>query len=312
MVGASLEAFAQTKQYRIGFLAPDSFDPATDPFLKAMVEGLRERGYVIGKNLQLDLRSAAGRYERMPALATELVDSKPDVLASVGTPGVAALKNATKTIPIVMVASGDALATGLVANLASSGNNVTGATFFGKELMLKRLQLMKDVVPGMQHVAVLVNGVNQTTESNMRAMTDSAKPLKIELRQFDVRGAKDIPAAFGAIRAAKAQALVLFEEAALYVNAKAIADLALQQRLPSAAFPDFASQGGLIGYGANFPAMFRRAGHFFDKILKGEKPANIPVERPDTFDLVVNLKTARALKIRLPQSILGSANQVIQ
>ena len=209
-------------------------------------------------------------------------------------------------------ASGDALATGLVANLASSGNNVTGATFFGKELMLKRLQLMKDVVPRMRRVAVLVNNANPTTESNMRAMTDSVKPLKIALHPFDVREAKDIPVAFGAIRAAKAQALVLFEEAALYVNGKAIADLALRQRLPSAAFPDFAGQGGLIGYGADFPAMFRRAGYFFDKILKGEKPSSIPVERPDTFDLILNLKTARALNIRLPQSILGSANQVIQ
>lgn len=296
----------------MGFLAPDRFDPEKDLFLQAMVDGLRERGYVLEKNLRLDIRSAGGRYERMPAIATGLVESKPDILASVGTPGVVALKNATRTIPIVMVASGDALATGIVANLASSGNNVTGATFFGKELMLKRLQLMKDVVPALQRMAVLVNRANQTTESNMRAMTDAAKPLKVELLQFDVGEAKDIPVAFQAIRKAQAQSLALFEEAALYVHAQAIADLALEQRLPSAAFPDFADRGGLIGYGVNFAAMFRRAGYFVDRILKGESPSRIPVERPTTFDLILNLKTARALNVRLPQSVLGSANRVIE
>ncbi len=314
VAGFSLDALSQGKGkvYRIGFLAPDSYDTANDPFLREMLNGLRERGYDTGKNLQLDLHSADGSYERMPRLARELIALRPDVLASVGTPGVLALKNATRTIPIVMVASGDAVATGLVANLASSGNNVTGATFFGKELMLKRLQLLKDVVPELRRVAVLVNTANQTTESNMPGMNESAKALKIKLLQFDVREAQDVPVAFQAMRKAKAQALAVFEEAVLYVNAKTIADQALEQRLPAASFPEFADRGGLIGYGVNSHAMFRRAGYFFDKILRGESPSNIPVERPTTFDLVVNLKTARALNVRLPQSILRGANRVIE
>jgi len=311
-VTAPCAVFGQGKVYRIAFLAPDSSDAAGDLFLKSMLDGLREKGYVIGKNLQLDVRWAEGHYERMPGLAVELVASKPDLLMSVGTPGVASLKSATRTVPIVMVASGDALATGLVASLASSGNNITGATFFGKELMLKRLQLLRDVVPGMQRMAVLVNPANQTTESNMRAMQESAKPLKMELRAFDVREAKDIPVAFEAMRKVKVQALAVFEEAALYANAKTIAELALRQRLPTAAFTEFADQGGLIGYGVNFAEMSRRAAYFVDKIIKGEPPSKIPIERPTTFELVLNMKTARDLNLRLPQAILGSANRVIE
>jgi len=310
--GMPFDALSQGKVWRIAFLAPDAFDPVNDPFLREMIEGLRERGYVVGKNLQLDVRSAEGRYERMPGLARELVESRPDALASVGTPGVSALKNATHTIPIVMVGSGDALAMGLVANLASSGNNVTGATFFGKELMLKRLQLLKDVVPGMQRLAVLVNSANQTTESNLRAMSESASALKIEIAPFDVRQASDLPRAFQAMRKSRAQALAVFEESVLYANAKTIADQALEQRLPAAAFPEFADRGGLIGFGVSFPAMFRRGAYFLDKVLKGERPTTIPIERPTTFELVLNLKTSRALGIRLPQSILGSANRVIE
>ena len=178
--------------------------------------------------------------------------------------------------------------------------------------MLKRLQLLRDVVPGMQRMAVLVNPANQTTESNMRAMQESAKPLKMELRAFDVREAKDIPVAFEAMRKAKVQALAVFEEAALYANAKAIAELALRQRLPTAAFTELADRGGLIGYGVNFAEMFRRAAYFVDKIIKGEAPSKIPIERPTTFELVLNMKTARDLNLRLPQAILGSANRVIE
>jgi putative ABC transport system substrate-binding protein len=305
-------SLGQGKLYRIAFLAPDSQKADADPFLQAMIDGLREKGYVVGKNLQLDISYASGRYERMPELAVALVESKPDLLMSVGTPGVLALKSATRTIPIVMVSSGDALATGLVASLASSGNNVTGATFFGKELMQKRLQILSDVVPGMQRMAVLVNPANQTTESNMRAMNESAKALKMELVAFDVHRAEDISAAFEGMRTAKVQALVTFEEAILYANAKTIADLALKRRLPSGAFPDYADLGGLLGYGANFAAMFRRAGYFVDKVLKGEPPSRIPIERPTTFDLVINLKTARALNLRLSQSVMGGATRVIE
>jgi len=314
VIGAPLHAFGQKagKMYRMGFLAPDSFDAASDPFLRAMVEGLRKYGYEERRNIELEFRSADGNYSRLPRLAAELVDRRPDILASVGTPAVLALKNATRTIPIVMVASGDALATGLVANLASSGNNITGSTFFGKELMLKRLQLLKDALPEIRRIAVLVNTDNPTTESNMRAMSQAAKPLGVDLSQLDVRSGGDVPPAFQVMRKTKVEALAVFEDAVLYGNAKAIADLALQQRLAAAGFTDFADNGGLIGYGANSLDLFRRAAYFIDKLLKGESPGNIPVERPATFDLVVNLKTARSLGIKLPQSILGRADRVIE
>ncbi|MBI2750152.1 MAG: ABC transporter substrate-binding protein [Burkholderiales bacterium] len=312
-IGISQQAFAQKrgKVYRIGFLVPDSVNPALDPFLRAMLEGLRRYGYEERKNIELDFRSADGNYEHLPRLAAELIDRRPDVLASVGTPGVMALKNATRAIPIVMVASGDAVATGLIAGLAKPGGNITGSTFFGKELMLKRLQLLKDAVPGVRRVALLVNPDNQTTESNVRAIIEAEKPLNIELLRIDVRRGSDVVPAFQTMRNKKASAVALSEDAVLYGSAKAIAELALDQRLPAVGFTDFADNGGLLGYGASFLEMFRRAGYFIDRLLRGEKPANIPVERPTTFDLVVNLETARALGVKLPQSILVRADKVV-
>ena len=297
--------------YRIGVLAPDTFDPA-DPFVRALFEGLRKRGYEETKNIELDFRWADGNYDHLPRLAAELIDRRPDVLASVGTPGVLALKNATRTIPIVMIASGDALATGLIASLARPGGNITGSTFFGKELMLKRLQLLKDAVPRIKRVALLVNPDNQITESNMRAMGEVEKPLNIELRRIDVRRGSDVAEAFQTIRKRKADAIALFEDAVLYGSAKAIADLALEQRLPAVGFTDFVDSGGLIGYGVNFPDLFRRAGYFISKLLNGESPTNIPVEQPTKFEMVVNLKTAKALGIKVPQSILLQATKVIE
>lgn len=313
MIATSLNAFSQNrgKIYRIGFLAPDSFDAASDPFLRAMLDGLRKYGYEEGKNIEFDFGWAEGNYDRLPRLAAELIDRRPDVLAGVGTPSLMALRNATRTIPIVMVASGDAIATGLISSLATPGGNITGSTFFGKELMLKRLELLKDAIPRIKKVAVLVNPDNQTTESNMRAMNDAAKSLKVELYRINVRRKADLAAAFHTMSDENFEAVAVFEDAVLYENAKAIADLALHQRVPAAGFTEFADHGGLIGYGANFSDLFRRAGYFVDRLLKGDSPANIPVERPTTFDLVVNLKTARSLGIKLPQSILARANKLI-
>jgi putative ABC transport system substrate-binding protein len=313
-IATSLNAFSQNrgKIYRIGFLAPDSVDPGSDQFLRALVDGLRKYGYEEGKNIELDFSWADGNYDRLPRLAAELIDRRPDVLAGVGTPSLMALKNATRTIPIVMVASGDALATGLISSLATPGGNITGSTFFGKELMLKRLELLKDAIPGIKQVAVLVNPENHTTESNMRAMNDAAKSLKLKLYRINVRREPDVAAAFHTMSNRNVEAVAVFEDAVLYANAKAIADLALHQRVPAIGFPEFANNGGLIGYGANFSELFRRAGYFVDRLLKGDSPANIPVERPTTFDLVVNLKTAKALGIKIPQSVLVRATQVIE
>ena len=313
-IATSLNAFSQNrgKIYRIGFLAPDSFDAGSDQFLRALVDGLRKYGYEEGKNIELDFSWADGNYDRLPRLAAELIDRRPDVLAGVGTPSLMALKNGTRTIPIVMVASGDALATGLISSLATPGGNITGSTFFGKELMLKRLELLKDAIPRLKRVAILVNPENQTTESNMRAMNVAAKSLKLKLYRINVRREPDVAAAFHTMSNRNVEAVAVFEDAVLYVNAKAIADLALHQRVPAAGFTEFANNGGLIGYGANFSELFRRAGYFVDKLLKGDSPANIPVERPTTFDLVVNLKTAKALGLKIPQSVLIRANRVIE
>ena len=300
------------KVYRVGFLAPDSADLASDPFVRAMLEGLRKYGYEERQNIEFYFRFADGKYDQLPRLADELIDRQPDVLASVGTPGVMALKNATRTIPIVMVASGDAVATGLIASLARPGGNITGSTFFGKELMLKRLQLLKDAAPGIRRVAVLVNPDNQITESNLRAMAEAERPLAIELLRIDVRLGSDVVPAFQKMRNNKASAVAVFEDAVLYGSARRISDLALDQRLPTVGFTDFADNGGLIGYGASFLEMFRRAGYFMNRVLNGDSPANIPAERPTTFDLVLNLKTAKALGLTIPPSILLRADRVVE
>lgn len=299
------------KTYRIGSLSAGSFDGSQQSSAwQATLDGLREYGYEEGKNLAFIFRKADGQYDRLPRLAAELVALKPDLLLSGGTPALLALKNATTTLPIVMVVSGDAVATGLVASLARPGGNVTGSTFFGIELMVKRLELLKDVVPQIKRVGVLVNPDNQTTEPVMRAM-EASKSLKIELHRFDSRSVDDLQTAFSAMKKQKVSAVIVQEDGIFAINDIAVADLCVRNRLPAIGSTEFAVAGCLMGYGANFVDMYRRAGYFVDRILKGANPADIPVERASSFELALNLKAARTLGMKFPSAILQRADRVI-
>ena len=313
-LAAPLASFAQqqpAKVARIGFLGAGYAIGQMAP-VEALRASLRDLGYVEGKNIFIEYRWADGKYDRLPDLAAELVRLKVDVLVTYGTPGTRAAKQATTTIPIVMATSGDAVAVGLVASLARPDGNVTGLTFFDPELSAKRLELLKEAMPRLTRVAVLLNPDNPAKGPSLQAMGITAKSLKVGLQQFDVRGPNEFERAFSAMAKGRVNAVWIHQDPMLYANIKVIANLAAKQRLPSIGFPEFAEAGGLIGYGVNFLELYRRAAVFVDKILKGAKPGDLPVERPTKFELVINLKTAKALGIKIPQTLLQRADKVIE
>jgi putative ABC transport system substrate-binding protein len=304
---------AQTpaKVFRIGVLGATSAS-AYARQIEAFRQGLRDLGYVEGKNIILEYRWAEGRYDRLPDLAAELVRLKPDLLLTHGTPGTRAAKQATTTIPIVMAVSGDAVATGLVASLAHPGGNLTGSSFFNPELSAKRLELIKEVLPGLSRVAVFLNPGNPSSDVGFQAMERTARALGLKLQGFNLRGPKEFDTAFSTLVKGRAGALSVYEDAMLIAQARRVADLAARNRLPTIGFSELAEAGGLMSYGVNFPDLWRRGATYVDKILKGAKPAHLPVEQPTRFELVVNLKTAKALGLTIPPSILVRADQVIQ
>jgi putative ABC transport system substrate-binding protein len=228
------------------------------------------------------------------------------------TPGVLAVKLAITTIPIVMAASADAVATGLVSSLSRPGGNVTGLTFFNPELAAKRLELLKEVVPSMTRAAVLMNPDNSSNGPILHAMIVTAKNLYVDVQPLEARGPGEFDTIFSLIADKQIGALVIQDNPVLIFSAKAIADLALRHQLPASGFPEFAMAGGLMAYGVDFNDMYPRAATFVDKILKGTKPADLPVEQPTRFDLVINLKTAKALGLTVPPSLLTSADEVIE
>ena len=280
--------------------------------LEAFRAGLRDLGYEEGRNIVIEFRWADGRYERLPALFTELIRLNVDVIVTHGTPGGLAAKKATTTIPIVFATAGDAVASGLVASLAQPGGNVTGSTYFIPDLSAKQLELLKETIPGLSDVAILLNPANPMNEPVVPAIRQTAQSLKLELHQFGVHGPAEFDGAFAAMAARRVGGLVLIDDSTLIANAPIIAKLALGQRLPASGWPDFATAGGLMAYGVNYNDMFRRAATFVDKILKGAKPADIPVERATKFGTIVNLKTAKALGIDIPTSLLLRADEVIE
>jgi putative tryptophan/tyrosine transport system substrate-binding protein len=223
-----------------------------------------------------------------------------------------AAKRATTTIPIVMVHSGDAVAAGIVAGLAQPGGNITGSTYFLPELMAKRLELLKAAMPHITQVAILVKPDNPFFRPAIHALEIRANALKLGLQQFEARSSNEFEAAFSAMAKNRIDAVVILEDAVFVSNARAIAHLAARHRIPSAGFNELAEAGGLIGYGVDFIAMYRRAAAFVDKILKGAKPAGIPVEQATKFELVINIKTAKALGLKIPQSLLLRADELIQ
>jgi putative ABC transport system substrate-binding protein len=280
--------------------------------IDALRAGLRELGYVEGKNIAIEYRWAEGKYDRLPQLATELVQLKVEVIVTHGTPGTRAAKQATSTIPIVMAVSGDAVLTGLVASMARPGGNVTGSTFFSPEITAKRLELLKETLPGLSQVAVVVNPGNPLASTHLKGTAPVAKSLKVGLHSVEARSPAEFESAFGAMATKQVDGVVVTDDTILVANAKALADLALKRRMPLIGGAEFAEAGGLIAFGANIPAMYGHAAVLVGKILKGAKPADLPIEQATKFEFVVNLKTASALKLKIPQSILVRANRVIE
>jgi putative ABC transport system substrate-binding protein len=313
MLVAPLRPLAQTKGkvWRIGFLGAS---PAAgyETRIEALRAGLREFGYVEGRNLTVDFRWADGKYERLPALAAELVRAKVDLIVTYGTPGTLACTQATSTIPIVMAIAGDAVATSIVASPARPGGNVTGSTFFNSELAAKRLELIRETFPRARRVAALFNPANPGAGPVLQAMQPAAQSLKLELQRFEVRAPGDLERAFSAMVADRIDAVVAIEDAMLNANVGQLASLAAGKKLPLIGAPDFADFGALMAYGVAQAPVYRRAAHFVDRIFKGAKPGDLPIERATKFEVILNQKAATALGVKFPQSILVRAERVIE
>ena len=311
-LAAPLAAQAQQagKVYRVGFLgtATPSLMAA---WLTAFREGLRERGYVEGKNISMEYRWGEGKPERFPALAAELIKLKVDVVVTSGPQAVRAVQHATTTIPIVMAVIEDPVDLGFVTSLARPGGNITGLSFQDSELVTRRLQLLKEVLPGVIRVGVLWNPTGG--DRTLKAVEVAATSLGLSLQILNVRVEEDLVGAFEAAKQKRAQALVQLASPFFAAHRKTILNLSAKSRLPTTCQErTFVVDGCLMAYGPSFPDMFKRAATFVDKILKGAKPADLPVEQPTKFEMVINLKTAKALGLTIPQSVLVRADEVIQ
>jgi putative ABC transport system substrate-binding protein len=310
---APLAADAQQagKVYRIGWLSALSSGPS--PNLEAFRQGLRELGWVEGQNIGIEYRWAEGMPERLGDLAAELVRLKVDVIIGTATQAAIAAKNATTTIPIVMVAVGDPVGTGLVASLARPGGNVTGLSFLAPEMVGKQLELLKEVVPRVSRVAVLWNPVNPFGALVLREAKVAARSLAVELQILEARGPSDFDSAFVAMAGGRAGALLVLADAMFFLHRTRIVDHVTRSRLPAMFnLREFADAGGLIAYAVSLTDSFRRAATHVHKILKGATPADLPVEQPTRFELVINRKAAKALGLTIPPSVLIRADQVIQ
>jgi len=318
LLGAAATAwpFAARAQQKatpvIGYLGNST--PGSAPMIGAALrQGLSETGYVEGQNLTIEYRWAEGRYDRLPALAADLVGRKVDVIVVGGDPAVHAAKNATSTIPIVFVFGDDAVRRGLVASLARPGGNLTGVSFFVIELNPKRLELLSELVPQARVIALLVNPTRPATESLIRDLQEAARPNGAQFHILKASTESEIDAAFAALVQRQADALVVFPDPFFISRRQQIVALAARHAIPAIYdFREYATAGGLISYGASTTAIFRQIGIYVGKILKGAKPADLPVVRPTAFELVINLKTAKALGLTIPQSILSRADEVIE
>jgi len=310
----SLAAGAQTsaKIPHIGVLSPGA--PATSSQLDAaFTQGLRDYGYVEGQNIVIERRFAEGRAERLPEIVADLVRLKPEVIVTSTDVAIAAVKRQTQSIPIVMANSTDPVGTGFVANLGHPGGNVTGLTGISPELGAKRLELLKEVVPGLSRVAIIWNPDDRGAVFEYKEAESAARPLRLELQSVEMSRADDLESAFSALTAGRAEALMVVGSALAFTNRNQIVALAEKHRLPTVfGTREYADAGGLIAYGSNLPAQWRRAATFVHKILKGAKPGDLPVEQPMQFELAVNLKTAKALGLTISPSLLRKADQVIQ
>ncbi len=309
------EAQQATKVPRVGFLSGISLsDPQLQLYLGAFRQRLHELGYVEGQSIEIHYRSAEGKYQWLPDLAAELVRLKVDVIvASGGAPVVQAAQHATTTIPIVMTSVGDPVAAGLVASLARPGGNITGLAIMSPELVGKHLELLREVVPKISRVAVLWNPANPGNASQLREAAVAALALGVWLQPLEARAPAAIDRAFTAMTKERVGALLVLADSMLIAHRERIADLAAKSRLPAVYGNRLhVEAGGLMAYGANFLDISRRVGSYVDRILKGAKPADLPVEQPTKFELVINMKTAKALGLTIPRSLLLRADQVIE
>ena len=315
-LAAPLAAEAQpaAKVPRIGYLAGSL---ATSPHLReAFRQGLRDLGYVEGRNVVIEYRDAEGKYDRLPALAADLVALKVDVIVVTSTPAALAAKQATRTIAIVLAFVADPIGSGLVTSLARPGGNVTGLSFMAPELVGKRLELLKQAVPGASRIAVLWHpgDLGEGTEKEMLKEADvAARALGVRLQVVEVRGPEDFDRAFSDMTRARADAVTVQSTNIFFIERRRLVDLAAKNRLPAMYLVrEFVDAGGLMSYAPNVADLFRRAATYVDKILKGVKPADLPVEQPTKFELVINMKTAKALGLTIPPLLLLRADQVIQ
>jgi putative tryptophan/tyrosine transport system substrate-binding protein len=304
----------QGKLPRIGFIGLGSAaDQASTARIDALRDGLRELGYLENKNIVIDARWADGYYERLTALVTQLIHLNVEAIVTHGTPATLAAKQTTTTVPVVMVAVSDAVGSGLVSSIAQPGGNITGMTFFNPELAVKRLELLKEAVPAATEVGVLLNSANPQNDQILPVIKQAGQALKVTVLQFAVRSPSEFDDAFAAMRASHVEALLVLDDGGMLItHAEPLAKLALRRGLPSAGFLEFGVAGGLLAYGVNIPDQFRRAATFVDKILKGAKPGELPVERPTRFKTILNLKTAKALGLTVPDKLLVAADEVIE
>jgi putative ABC transport system substrate-binding protein len=308
----SLDAQQPTKIPRIGYLSPNS--PSTNPArYEAFRQGLRELGYVEGKNVFIESRYAEGKLDRLPGLAAELVRLKVDVIVTSSPSPTRAAKEATVTIPIVFAQDGDPVANGFVASLARPGGNITGLSTLAPELSGKRLELLKEVVPKLSRVAVFGTSTSPSTVPTLKETELAAGAFKLQHQYLDILDPKDIETAFRAASKGRVDAVLVLGGPVVFSQRTQIAGLAVKSRLP-AIYPqtEFTEAGGLMYYGANTPDMYRRAATYVDKILKGAKPGDLPVEQPTKFELIINLKAAKHIGLTIPPNVLARADKVIR
>jgi putative tryptophan/tyrosine transport system substrate-binding protein len=278
----------------------------------AFVQRLRELGWVEGRNVAIEYRWPEGRNDRVDEIAVELVRIKVDVIVTTGTPGALAAKQATSVIPVVITTVSDPVGSGLVASLARPGSNITGLSLQQADLAGKKLELLREVIPALRRLAVLANVSNPNAVPEMGQVQAAARTLGLEVAVFEIRRAQDIAPAFEALIKDRSEALYVVGDPLLTTNRLRINILALGARLPTSASREFVEVGGLMSYGPNIPDLFRRAAEFADKILRGAKPADLPIEQPTKFDLAINLIAAKALGLEVPPSLLARADEVIE
>jgi len=301
-----------TRTHRVGFLGNST--PALEAnLIEPFREGLRELGYVEGRNVLIDFRWAEGKYERFPSLIEELIAAKVDVLVTAGTPATLALKKATTTVPIVMVAVGDPVGTGIVQSLRQPGGNVTGLTSISPELDGKRLELLREVIPGISYVAVLWNSASPLQFVGERRTAAAAKALGMKVLSVGAWTEDGIENSFATIRNEGPQALVVLADRLFLHHRKRIMAFAAEHRLPGVfAYRELVEEGGLMSFGPSYAGMHKRAAYFVDKILKGASPRELPIEQPMAFELVINMKAAKMLGLTVPNAVLVRATKLLE